>query len=97
MLILMAMVMSLLYIVLFLLGPTHIMGLGMVTLALARDEGARLAWWWMEGCKVAEVERAVVARLWSVVAVGIWVPSGRPAWSPWIGPGPGLWRLWFQV
>ena len=53
MLILMAMVMSLLYIVLFLLGPTHIMGLGMATLALAGCEGAFMAWWWMEGRKVA--------------------------------------------
>jgi hypothetical protein len=74
MLVLMAMVMSSLYTVLFPLGQ-HMMGLGMGTLTLAGGQGARLAWWWMEGRKVVEVERAVVAGLWSMVAVGLWVPS----------------------
>jgi hypothetical protein len=53
MLALMAMMMLPLYIVLFPLGPAHMMGLGMATLALAGGEGACLAWWWMEGRKVA--------------------------------------------
>jgi hypothetical protein len=53
MLALMAMLMLPLFIVLFPLGPAHIMGLGMATLALAGCEGAFMAWWWMEGRKVA--------------------------------------------
>jgi hypothetical protein len=31
---------------------------------------------------VAEVEGAVVEGLWSLVAVGIWLLSGRSAWLP---------------
>jgi hypothetical protein len=47
--VLMVMVLLSLYIVLFPLGPVHMMVLGMAMLALAGGEGARLAWWWMEG------------------------------------------------
>jgi hypothetical protein len=62
----MVMVLLSLYIVLFPLGPVHMMVLGIAMLALARGEGARLAWWWMEGRKVAEVGAVDVAGGWKM-------------------------------